>query len=192
LAPEKAKRLSYNICEDDHHLLEFCTYDVSEMIIKSAVKQFAGWITHGHLHFLTTSASKDEGIRSALVCAYLVDEVDYRDELVDTWMLWLRDGKPPGSLNVTGLSSCPETWSGLRSALILWHDARAVLVPSSVTQRYSEHICKEVRMLAETYFINQKPKDPLELSDKQFCDLYHAHNEVNLPCYKEKRASQDV
>jgi hypothetical protein len=50
--------------------------------------------------------SEDGGICSALNYHYLVDEVDYRDELVDTWMLWLRDGKPPGSLNADRLSSC--------------------------------------------------------------------------------------
>lgn len=151
------------------------------MLTETVVRQFAGWITHGHLQFLTTNALEDGSIYSALYFHELVDEGDYRDELVDTWMSWLRDGRSPGSLNVDRLQCGGHmTLSGsvfnLMCALVLWHDVRAVLVPSSVIQQYNERICKEVSILAQTFFIIQLPKDPLGLSNKQFCDLYHVHD----------------
>jgi hypothetical protein len=134
---------------------------------------------------------------NALAICLFIKESDYRDEMVDTWMWWLRDGAFPGSLNVDllrqgGHKDLVGHVFELMCALVLWHDEQVAFVESGLDLHYGKQICKRVLELPQLYFTNKEPKDPLELSDMEFCQQYHTHNDSNSPCYKEKRASEDV
>jgi hypothetical protein len=199
LVPARASQLCYvNLTSesDDPHW-KFYTYDAHELLSSYVIKHFARWIIHRDLGSLATTVSDNDEIYDALERCSLVRENDYQDELLDTWMSWLLDGVYPGDLNIDRLRrGGHKDLSGdvfdLMCALVIWHDGEARFVESELDLHYSSRIRERVLKLPKLVFINKEPKNPLELSDKQFCRTYHAHNDSNSPCYKEKRASKDV
>ncbi|KAH0365270.1 hypothetical protein KCU65_g6221, partial [Aureobasidium melanogenum] len=130
---------------------------------------------------------------------------DYQDALIDTWIVWLRNDKPAGSLDVYRLrrrvpasatigiySPCT---SDLANALILYHDTEVGMrQEASGPQIYRATTCEAVRELAQKYFSKpeREPKDPLQLSADEFCQKYHSHHKKNLPCYRTKKLPQQT
>jgi hypothetical protein len=197
LVPGEVRRLCHVTAEKDNAIWKSYTYDASGLSHLRVVGQFARWIEHGDLQFLATTVSDHDEMYNALAICLFIKESDYQDEMVDTWMWWLRDESLPGSLNVDrlrqdGFEGLDGTVFELMCALVLWHDGEIIVVQRQLDLHYGHLVCKRVFGLSTLYFTKKEPKDPLELSDKEFCQQYHAHNDSNSPCYRTKRASEDA
>jgi hypothetical protein len=197
LVPGEVRRLCHVSAGNENAHWKSHTYDARELMAPFVVKQFARWIIHGDLKFLATTVSNNDEMYNALTICLFIKESDYQDEMVDTWVWWLRDGAFPGSLNVDrlrqgGHKDLDDQVFELMCALVLWHDDQVAFVESELDLHYGKQICKRVLELPRQYFTHKVPKDPHELSDKETCQRYHAHNDSNSPCYKEKRASKNV
>jgi hypothetical protein len=197
LVPGEVRRLCHVTAENDNAHWKSYTYDACGLISPGVVEQFARWIIHGDLRFLATTVSNNNEMYNALEICTFIKESEYLDEMIDTWLWWLRDECLPGSLNVDrlrpgGYRSLDGTVFELICALVLWHDGETIIVQRQLDLHYGHLVCKRVPELSTLYFTKKEPKDPLELSDKEFCQQYHAHNDSNSPCYKDMRASEDT
>lgn len=203
-APEKIKDLIV-IVEPDNRRFKFCAYSVPGLATDDNIKLWASWLTHRDLRaFRTNGSVNDRALVCALGMSKYIQDVDYHDALVDAWMSWLQKGNPVGSLDLERLQR-PNffycLWTGrvvnLKCALILHHDAGAVTVEDEedfTRSSYSSPVCKRVRDLALVYFSqpDRKPKSPLQMSDKEFCEEYHSHSQSNQPCYKTKSLPEQL
>lgn len=204
-ASEKMPQLKTKITEGETHRWRFYTYNASGFMLKDSVQKWASWLTHRDLRAVINGGHEEgDSIVDALSGARFLRDPDYRDALVDAWMLWLQHEEPAGNLDVKRLQHfnwSNDMWTGrlkdLKCALVLHHDAGAVTMEdgeNSDLVSYSTSICKRVRDLALFYFSQpgRKPKDPLQLSDKEFCEEYHSHSKYNKPCYKTKRLPEQL
>lgn len=204
-APEKISDLKTEIAEGDTCRWKFHVYDASKFIFQYAVQRWASWLTHFDLRAIIDGGSTDgQKLRSAIIDASLViKNPDYQDALVDAWMSWVQDGEPAGSLSterllysgITTYSGCLIE-NGLMGALVLYHDPRGIAPEGKANSKYTPILCGQVQKMAMRHFIHRLnphygPKDPLQLSDDNFCKKYHSHHKKNLPCYKTKSLPEE-
>jgi hypothetical protein len=179
------------VSESDTRRWKFYTYRVSTCLFKGSVELWASWLTYRRLR------TGFDDVLTALSTSSFIGNVAYEDALMDAWVSWLQDDKPIGNLNVArlrrpnyGYVMCSDRLVDLRRALILHHDAGAVLPEDhecmGLQSPYDDSTSTRIRAMALSYFScsERKPKDPLQLSDAEFCKGYHAHNKKGLPCYK--------
>lgn len=204
-APNKIPDLKIEIAEGGTHRWKFYIYDVSRLVFTGSGEIWARWLTHRDLRPVNNDRLALRGpIASALTDAHCIGDVDFRDALVDAWMLDLQSGQSAGNLDVALLQNSrflDPLWTGrlqnLECALILHHDAGTVTMEENEDLHrspYNKAICKRVRDLALISFAHpdRKPKDPLQLSDDEFCKEYHAHSQNDQPCYKTKRLPEQL
>lgn len=195
------KDLESRIAASGHHKLKFYIYDTTFLVYKCDARRWARWIRHRDVRDLVIALSEERentlSIRTALTDTTILGDVDYHDALVDAWILSLRGTPPASSLNVdrlrrNGTESCRFSLKDLTCALILHHDTEAALSEDG-EPKYHIITRKEVRRLAVSYFSSpeKEPKDPLQLSDDEFCKKYHSHHEKSLPCYKTKSLPEE-
>jgi hypothetical protein len=204
-APEKVKDL-VEVSEMGTSRWRFHTYDISALKYEDEIEQWASWMIHRDLRGI--SMDNDYGIHVAFHAARLVRDVNYQDALLDALLSLLRKGQPPGSVDVNSLrlnefiicSEFPEfpqcmlnVFGDLMYDLILHHDAEAAtccIGHGEDEHMYYDHgIREQIPDLALKYFTGpeREPKDPLQLSDQEFCKKYHAHNKEGLSCYRTQR-----
>lgn len=198
-APTKIPDLKVEIAEGETHRWRFYIHDTSELIFDGSGERWARWLTHRDLRAVY-------GIRiaSALTDAQCIGDPDFQDALVDAWMLYVQGGQPAGNLDVELLQDAnflDSLWTGrlrdLKCALILHHDAGAVTMEDNEDldkSPYDPSVCRRVRDMALISFAqpDRKPKDPLQLSDDEFCEKYHSHFQHDQPCHKTKRLSEQL
>lgn len=204
-APEKISDLKTEIAKGDTCRWKFYVYDASSFIFQYSVRRWASWLTHFDLRAIIDGGSTDgQQLRSAIVDAELVImNPDYQDALVDAWMSWLQNGGLEGSLSTERLQdSGMFTYggclieNGLMGALVLYHDPGGIAPKDKAKSRYTPIVCSEVQKMAMRHFIHRLnphlgPKDPLQLSDDEFCKEYHSHHKKKLPCYKIKSLPEE-
>jgi len=92
-APMKIPDLKIEITEGETHRWKFYIYDTSELIFRSAGEMWARWLTHRDLRAVSNGEhTNGSNIIRALRDAERIGDLDYRDALVDAWMLWLQSG----------------------------------------------------------------------------------------------------
>jgi hypothetical protein len=197
-AADKVKDL-VEVFESPTRRWKFYTYKLPRFVSGKSAEQWASWLTHHDLRAIWTDEPDDTaGIHIILRDSERIGDVDFEDALVDAWMSWLQPTTPAGDLSVARLQNsvsfrCSGRLHDLRCALILHHDAGAILAEdcdgSDVEDAaYGEFDSRSIRELALSYFSQseREPKDPLQLSEAEFCEKYHAHHAKDLPCYKTK------
>ncbi|KAH0287882.1 hypothetical protein M436DRAFT_81486 [Aureobasidium namibiae CBS 147.97] len=198
-APMRKPDLRIEITEGETHRWKFYIDDVPGSTPEDAVKRWASWLIHFDLRAVMDGGPMDsDKLASALFQAsYVLGESDYRDALIDAWMSWVQNGGPAGSLSTERLRRSGFVTYGLMGALILYHDAGAIAMEDNEDAHkspYNDAICRKVRDLALISFAqpDRKPKDPLQMSDKEFCQKYHSHSPGNQPCYKTKSLPEQL
>jgi hypothetical protein len=195
-ATDRIRQLETVIADAGNQRCNFYTCDASALEFKEPVENWASWLTHRDLRAFDDD---DRGwcLRVALYEAELIGDVDYQDVLVDALILWLQDGVPAGSVDIDRLRryqtvGYPPFFEDLQAALILHHDTEAALTEEKGKLKYEQDICKMVREMAIRYFSRseREPKDPLQLSDDEFCKTYHTHHKNGQPSYKTKHLPQ--
>lgn len=197
--PNMIPDLKTETTESETHRWKFYIYNASEFIYRQSCERWARWLTHRDLRAISNCwLASGTGIVYALTDAGHIGDPVYQDASVDAWMLWLQRGQPAGKLDVELLRFSRWMnllWTGrleeLNCALILHHDAGAVTMEDDGDLHkspYDHSICRRVCDLALTSFAqpDRRLEDPLRLSDKEFCEKYHAHSSDNQPCYKTK------
>lgn len=203
-APERVEDLVV-ISESNPRRYKFYAYDVPFFIGDDFIKHWASWLTHRDLRSLKMDSSGYENdLIGALAMSKHIQDVDHRDALVDAWLSWLQTENPFGHLDVARLKRLNFFYSmwtdrlvDLKCALILHHDARSVTMEDDENSElfsYDTSICTRVREMALISFArpDRKPKDPLQLSDDEFCNEYHSHSQNGQPCYKTKRLPEQL
>jgi hypothetical protein len=184
---------------------KFYTYKLPRFVSWNSAEQWASWLTHHDLRAIwTDEPDVTTDISNILRDAERIGDVDFQDALVDAWMSWLQPCTPAGDLSVGRLQNsvsfeCRGRLHDLRYALILHHDADAIDLEhienaddSDSPNDYST--CSKVRSFALGYFCQpqREPKDPLQLSNEEFCKKHHAHHAKGLPCYKTKSLPKET
>jgi hypothetical protein len=201
--PQKIKLLELEFAESEEHRLKYYTYDTTFLAVASDVRTWACWLETrdvGNLvGCLVQGRAYSRSIYTALQDADLLEDVDYRDALIDAWMIWLKELKPTGTLAVDRLRHFAMHGHTVRlgdllSALILHHDPKAVLTEDQDKPQYTIMVCNEVRSRVVSYFSQseREPEDPLQLSDDEFCKKYHSHHKKGQPCYKTKALPKEA
>jgi hypothetical protein len=140
-------------------------------------------------------------IRALLGIRHRPEHRDFQDALVDAWVSWLRTEELAGSLGVRRLRLSGQRMCGgylneirLMEALILYHDPNAGVIRDGPGRCYRHAIRVRVQEMAMNYFSRpeREPKDPLQLSEDEFCKTYHAHNKEGQPCYKTKTLPEET
>jgi hypothetical protein len=204
LAPEKVKDL-IEVFENSTSRWKFYTYKISRPVFNRSIERWASWLTYHDLRAIQMNELDDTlGIHITLRDAKRIGDVDFQDALVDAWMSWLQDMKPAGDLSVERLQlhvafQRPDRLYDLRCALILHHDADAIDLEhienaDDSDSPYDYSTCSKVRSFALGYFCQpqREPKDPLQLSNEEFCKKHHAHHAKGLPCYKTKSLPKET
>jgi hypothetical protein len=202
-ASDKVKDL-VEVSEVNTRRWKFHTCDVSTLACEDDIETWASWLIHRDLRAIDNEIE----LHNAFHTARIVQDVSFQDALRDAFLARLREGQHSGSLNVDLLqlnefmicwefpetSACIIDVSGdLLYNLILHHDAKAATVggPFGMNDEgyYKSDIREQIPDLALAYFTGPKSerRDPLQLSDDEFCRKYHAHNKENQPCYRTHR-----
>ena len=197
-APQKVQDL-VEVSESDTERWKLYTYDISALTSGHFVEQWSRWMTHRDLHGLVTGEYDDcDLIHNYILEAELIQDIDYRDALVDAWVKSLEIKAALGVLDEDHLrdhshSKCVRGLEDLKGALILHHDAEAALTEDEDECHYDRVVCEQVRRLALNYFRRpeREPQDPHQLSKDEFCKIYHNHHKENLPCYKTKTLPEE-
>jgi hypothetical protein len=196
-APDKVYRL-IEVSESATRRFNFYTYSVSTFLDTRFVERWASWLTHRDLRAINISEPGHETDMHKIICdTERIGDVDYQDALIDAWVSSLQADKAEGTLDVGRMRRhspyrCPASLIDLKCVLILHHDARSAAVNSEKSSGersyYTEAIRSKVRHLALSHFVQpgSEPKDPLQLSDHEFCNKYHTHHKNGQPCYKTK------
>lgn len=198
-APEIIPDLKAEITEGETHRWKFYIYNISFLLSKGSAERWASWLTHFDLRAIIEDKFTDgNNIKVSLIDARLLNDSDYQDALIDAWMSWVQKGGPASSLSIERLRDSGK-WAyggcliddGPMCALILYHDALGVTPTGKTNATYSSFVSSRVHDMAMRHFVHRtdpdaEPKDPLQLSDDEFCNKYHSHHKKNLPCYRTK------
>jgi hypothetical protein len=195
-APDKILGLRMELTEGDTHRWRLHSYDAPAQTSPISIKRWASWMKNQDLRAVADGGSEHgTKLLSAIIETNDITLADsgYQDALVDAWMSWVRETGPAGTLSVdrlrdSGLQTCHSCLNSLMGALILHHDAEAALAKDKTKLQYRSVICDRVRDMAMSYFFqpDREPKDPLQLSDDEFCKKYHSHHKKDVPCYKTR------
>jgi len=185
-------RLKFEIVGSEESRI-FWTLDLPGVHSARGVQQWASWLTHRDLRAVAADP-RDRGwtLRTALDDAEAIADIDYQDALMDAWKSWVDDGAHPNvdRLRHQAFQTCPSSIEDLFSAMVLRHDIEAGLLKDGEALVYSDKIREKVRVLAVSLLSRHERveiKNPLELSEDEFCQEHHAHNKLRQLCYKVKR-----
>lgn len=192
LASEKAKELTRETFESATHHWKLYSFIVPRLYgpyAEHRVKEWASWLIHGDLRAVVRGDSfDDKNIDAALVDARDLSDVGYQDALVDALMVWILKQGSPGSIDTRWLRRNYARFFRHHDCLkaigiaLIWH------YDSAAVRRYDSQTRSDIRQAFNRYLHDEttEPKDPLEMSANDFCNTYHSHHEMDMPCYRTK------